>query len=291
MLLSFKLYSQVEGIVVNKETKEPIPYANIWMADEEIGTTSDTSGRFKLTGNHNGKLLIISAIGFENRNALIDSQSIFVYLEPKIYPISEVQITPRLYHEFVDGEFRRSQVYNYNCASGPLMYARYFPCKDIYGNNPFIKSIKIATYSKMDVKINLRIFNVSDNGQPGDDLLTDNYFVSIRKGRRTSSINLSDEIEIPFPGTGVFIAIEFLIIEENKYILMNSRNIETNKIEENFNKITAYMPFLGVIESNDPERSWMYGQGRWRNRDGMFTALPPNKQPTRNYAIEITLEN
>lgn len=284
LFISFNLYSQVEGIVLNKETKEPIPYANIWMADEEIGTTSDTSGRFSLAGNHIGKFLIISAIGFESIKIQIDSEAPYMYLKPKTYLIREIQVTPRLNKEFVDGSFRRSQVYNYNCPRVPLIYARFFPFKEEYGNNPIIKSIKIATYSKIHAKINIRIFNVLENGQPGDDLLTDNYFVSVRKGRKTRSIDISDAIIIPFPRTGVFIAIEFLIIDENKYIPKTARHLETNQI-------VGYMPFLGVIESDEPERSWMYFQGTWQNKEGMFANLPPNKKNTRNYAIEITIEN
>jgi hypothetical protein len=39
--------AQVKGIVVDENDK-PIPYVNIWVENENIGTTSEEDGRFSI---------------------------------------------------------------------------------------------------------------------------------------------------------------------------------------------------------------------------------------------------
>jgi hypothetical protein len=42
MTISTTGYSQMKGIVIDAETKEKIPYVNIWLENENIGTTSNS---------------------------------------------------------------------------------------------------------------------------------------------------------------------------------------------------------------------------------------------------------
>lgn len=44
VLFSTGLFSQVTGKVINEETKEPIPYVNIWLQGQDQGTTSPENG-------------------------------------------------------------------------------------------------------------------------------------------------------------------------------------------------------------------------------------------------------
>ena len=47
-LISFSLSAQIRGVVKDSISGEPIPYVNIWVENETIGTTSEADGTFFL---------------------------------------------------------------------------------------------------------------------------------------------------------------------------------------------------------------------------------------------------
>ncbi|MGK4566540.1 carboxypeptidase-like regulatory domain-containing protein [Flavobacterium sp. 3HN19-14] len=68
LLLPFFVPAQtsVKGIVAEEEGK-PIPYVNIWIENENAGTTADADGVFSININDVNKVLVFSAVGFENK--------------------------------------------------------------------------------------------------------------------------------------------------------------------------------------------------------------------------------
>lgn len=58
-------------MIIDSKTKEKIPYVNIWVENENIGTTSNEKGEFELKIN-NTKIILFSAIGFETRKISSD---------------------------------------------------------------------------------------------------------------------------------------------------------------------------------------------------------------------------
>jgi hypothetical protein len=52
-LISNYSFSQLRSVVIDKETKEAIPYVNIWIEDENIGTTSNQQGEFEINIDNN----------------------------------------------------------------------------------------------------------------------------------------------------------------------------------------------------------------------------------------------
>ena len=71
LLISVTVMAQVKGIVVD-ESGKPIPYVNIWVENENIGTTSEENGEFSIADAAN-KNLIFSILGFEKRILKINS--------------------------------------------------------------------------------------------------------------------------------------------------------------------------------------------------------------------------
>jgi hypothetical protein len=47
LFVSSCMYSQIKGIVLD-ESNKPIPYVNIWVENENIGTTSEENGSFSI---------------------------------------------------------------------------------------------------------------------------------------------------------------------------------------------------------------------------------------------------
>ena len=68
LLMSFYVSAQTKGVVVD-ESGKPIPYVNIWVENENIGTTSEENGEFSINVSDN-KYLIFSAIGYETQRKI-----------------------------------------------------------------------------------------------------------------------------------------------------------------------------------------------------------------------------
>lgn len=68
--LSFQIYAQVKqisGIVKDFETKSVLPYANVYIKNTNIGTSSDQNGKFIISGKFSDNdSLIITYLGYKN---------------------------------------------------------------------------------------------------------------------------------------------------------------------------------------------------------------------------------
>jgi hypothetical protein len=285
-IISGEILSQTHGIVLNKDTNTPIPFANIWIANENIGTTSDKNGLFGFKEDIKNKVLIISSIGFEKEQIQVDNSNLKIFLVPKTYTINEIVVAPKRKNEIIIGHYRRSQVVQFTCPRTPQIFARLFPYKDEYENNQFIKSIRIESLSRIESKINLRMFYVSDNGEPGDDILKTNFLIKVKKGRNTISIDTLDKLRIKFPKEGLFIALEYLIIEENEYYFKYYDKDLHKKTQ-----IMGYMPMIGNIRTDNPLNSWVYREGMWKKDLGKKTEELTKDHLSYYLAIELTLTN
>ena len=67
LLISQFISAQVKGIVIDSISKKPISFVNIWVENENIGTTSEENGTFIINAAESNKNLIFSALGFEKR--------------------------------------------------------------------------------------------------------------------------------------------------------------------------------------------------------------------------------
>lgn len=101
IFLSFGIstYSQtIRGNVVDKETKQPVYYATVYINGTSVGTYSDRNGYFKLNiANFSTMPLTISALGYYSATIdnLSSNRQIIVELDRKLIELSEVQINAR----------------------------------------------------------------------------------------------------------------------------------------------------------------------------------------------------
>ncbi len=68
LFLTFSLSAQIRGVVKDSITGEPIPFVNIWVENETVGTTSESNGSFSLDIKEE-KMLVFSALGYEVKKA------------------------------------------------------------------------------------------------------------------------------------------------------------------------------------------------------------------------------
>lgn len=246
-------FSQIRGVVKDSISGEPIPYVNIWVESETIGTTSETNGSFSLDIKEE-KLLVFSALGYEIKKA--SSKTDLILLKPKVFELNEVVVTfPKKTKELEIGEAHKVHLSQLS-GNKPWIYAKLFNYDEKYMETPFIK--KIVFYSNSDIKgakIKLRIFGINDS-IPSEDLINEDIIVTVKEGMKKNTIDVSS-YNIEFPKKGIVIGLEWLIIEENKYFFTYKDPKTKQKVS-----LENYAPSL-VINHSPDEISFTYSKGRW----------------------------
>ncbi len=90
-------YTAVRGIVLNSETHEPVVFASVFIRGTNIGTVSNSNGKFliKIPLRYADRTLGFSSIGFKTKYVRADRLNKIVnkvYLDPAVIPIKEVVI-------------------------------------------------------------------------------------------------------------------------------------------------------------------------------------------------------
>jgi hypothetical protein len=287
LLISNFASAQVSGVIINSKTQEKVQFVNIWVENESIGTTSNHNREFTLTVDHS-KNLIFSAIGFETRKMKSDSIQKTVALEPQIIVLSEIAVKPKKRNiELTIGRFKRSKINHYfACGSKPWIAARYFNYKEDYKPTAYLKKIRLLPKSDVnEAKFNIRLYGVSENGAPENYIYDENIIGIARKGKKFTGIDVSD-FYISFPKEGLFVAIEWLIIDENKH------DYKYTTVGSNEKQVgVSYKPTLGTVRRDTDENSWKFSQGKWQK---MRESHDVNGRNTGKYSllgIELTLSN
>ncbi|MFK7812106.1 MAG: carboxypeptidase-like regulatory domain-containing protein [Maribacter sp.] len=282
------LTSQITGKVINEETKEPIPYVNIWVQGEDMGTTSAENGNFVLDINSDNLSLVFSAIGFETKSISVSENLENITLQPKFTELQEVIVSASKENkETIVGKFKRSKISRFFGASNqPKIWARHFPYRSEYDETSFLKFIKIFTISNdADCKFNIRFYSVKDDGSPGEFFYGKNIIATAKKGNKITEVNISD-LNISFPVAGLFVAFEWLIVEENKYEYTYKEG------GKKFNDF-GYNPSLGTISVETNANGWMFFQGKWQKVEKNYFSEDKGKgkEIYSVLAIELTLSN
>ena len=264
LLITFSILSpfsfcQLKSVIIDGSTNERIPYVNIWVEGKDIGTTSSLKGEFKLEID-NPEIIVFSAIGYETKKVPSDSIRSFIKLKPEITKLNEVIVTAKMESkDLTIGDFKKHKLKGgFGSGSKPWIVARYFEHKEIYRETPFLEKIEILTTSYGDdSKFNIRLHSLNDEGEPGPYLYDKGILGIARKGKKYTEIDIS-ELNITFPENGLFIAMEWLILAENKiedtYIMYDS-----DKEVKEFN----YNPTVGAVPAETNENSWVYHKGKW----------------------------
>jgi hypothetical protein len=269
LLISLSFFAQTKGIVVD-ESGKPIPYVNIWVENENIGTTSEENGQFSIITGEN-KILVFSAIGFETLKAKLN-ESGKVVLKSVSYQLDEVVIKNRIRKDQIEiGKYKKGNInLYYGAGFQPTIIAKFIASSQDIKKHPFIDNISFLTLSDINnAKIKVRFYEVASDGSPGLDYSDDIIIVSVKSGKQNNTIDLRDK-NIIIPDSGLFIAFEWMIIEENKYTYEYTIDEENTKLlgglpdlkKKVYKNGIKYDPLFGTIPS-DFSTSWQYGAGKW----------------------------
>ena len=235
-LISISLTAQIRGVVKDSISGEPIPFVNIWVENETIGTTSEVDGSFLLDLKEE-KVLVLSALGYETKK--LSSKNETILLKPKVFELKEVVIEqPKFSKKIEVGKTKNNgfhEIYN----AGPIIRAKFFPFQEIHNEIKFLKEISILTESEIDsTSFKIRIFSVGIDGFPTKDLIDDDIFVFVKKGKQKTKIDIL-KYRLEFPEEGLFIAYETLLIKKNEHEII----VQNDKTNNEF-KLTNYYPYF-----------------------------------------------
>lgn len=278
--------AQLSGKIIDKNTKQSIPYVNVFIENENYGTTADENGKFTIQSQKENYKLIFSIVGYENDTISIQNIRAIIELKPKVYNLAEVKVlSSKKSKEIKIGSFKRNNIKTYYGSGLNFTYliASHFPFIDEYNNTPFIKTIMPLCKSDIpNAKFKVRIFEADKNGQPSTELIRESIIVTIKKGQSQPLIDLS-KYNIYFPENGLFIGFEYMNIPSNYYEFYATM---PNKKKM---KMFTYEPSFASerIDSNK-QQIWKTYNGKWK----IGTLDPKISRPyNEKLKLELTLTN
>lgn len=263
----FSLSAQVKGIVKDNSTGEPIPFVNIWVENENIGTTTETDGTFVINVKGKDKNLIISVLGYETQT-LKQTEFMNVELTPKLYELNDVVVLMKKQSKYLEiGNVDHTIMQAFD--NGPKVEAKFFPYDSKYKKLKFIKKVTIFTDCRIDsASLKIRFFSVDSLGNPGYELLNRDFIVTVKKGVNKYKFDVS-EFNLTMSTNGIFVAYEKLLISDNR----------TPK---------GYQPYV-LYNNVDRDFYFVFSGGKWNklvNNDETLVGISVNEP-----AINLILTN
>ena len=281
LLTVFSLSAQIKGVVKDSISGEPIPFVNIWIENEEIGTTSDFDGSFTINVKDTNKNLVFSALGFLKKTVkVVNTKEVF--LKPSVIELDEVVVLNKKETKEIEiGKTNNAILQTFD--NGPKIEAKFFPYKESYKKTKFIKKVTIQTDSKIpEATIKIHFYVVNEDGSPGIELLKKDFLVTIRQGVLKNKIDVSN-FNLVLPNNGLFVAYEKLIIEQNKL-----EKVVTNPYTKKEKIQIQYFPMV-LYNSVERDFSYVFSGGKWNKITNETNAT--EKMTLFEPAINLILTN
>ena len=264
LLFNCAVFAQIKGKIID-ENNQPIPYVNILVENENIGTTSDIDGSFSL-GIKDEKMLLFSVLGYEKMK-IKSSDATLVKMKATTYQLGEIAIINKKQTKEIEIGKTENAIHQ-AFENGPKFDAKFFPFLSNYKKTKYIKKVIISTESSIDAAtVKIHFYEVGDDGLPGEELLEKDFIVSVKKGSRKTQFDVSN-LNMVFPKKGLFVAIERLFIEKNKF----ENTVPASDPTKTKVKRTYYpLPFYNFVEK---EYTYTFLGGKWikefkKDNDGL----------------------
>ncbi|WP_192822391.1 hypothetical protein [Rufibacter sp. LB8] len=171
--------------------------------------------------------------------------------------------------------------HSFGTHGGPWIVADFLPYNQSFDATPYLEEIAFSTSSDIpNARFHIRLFEVNQNGEPGKDLTPAPLVAFAPKGvYKTITLDVS-QYNLQVPSTGMFIAFEWLVIEENKHAF--------TYVEKETKKEVNAISFEPAINSrgfkSGKELTWTYRKGKWSDK-GM------NGKGVKGTIFQVTLSN
>ncbi len=201
LLLFFQTFSSLgqtfSGLVIDKETLLPLPYASLGVKGKSIGGIADRTGQFYINVSqaNKGDSIIISNIGYESIAFLLKDLSLNktneIRLQPKVKELEEVIVVAKqdllvLGNSKYSSDFTGwgDYISSRGRSRGLQIQSKDFPIKI----TEFDVRLKDNDFDS--VKLRLHIYNHSPNVESDDELLPESVFFTAVKNQHWVDVNL-----------------------------------------------------------------------------------------------------
>lgn len=215
--------TEIKGKVLDAETLEPIPYANIYLKNYPVGTTAFRNGSFKLDLDSVFQdSVIFSIIGYGKQSLFlpdaVERKSLNVKLQPKQEELLEVEVKPRKLKSYEVGLIRRKN--DHELGTLPKRPdARYIPNE--HQVEGFIKNVAVYVSKNGIPEAPFRVNLLSVDkvtGKPGEPLIEEDFILKAsEKGKAWVELNLEGTL-ISLPEHGFFVVVQSLPIDSIQMI-------------------------------------------------------------------------
>lgn len=276
-----KINAQITGEVLNLQTKTKIAYVNIWVENQNFGTTTDENGMFKLRSLADSSKLIFSAIGFETKTFGVKDLQKQIFLKPISFELATVTVNPPKFKKKIrTGKIDKKVVKTgFISYEQPWRVGKIFSYNTAYDDKPFLKEIEILTSAHAARTMQIHILEIGAEGVENWQILESDILIQVAKGRKITKIGLKP-YQIKMPKTGVMIVLEWLLIDENRF------EFEYKDKGVMQNNGFFYEPSISTIPKSTNENTWVYFNGVWKNDKTWRT---PKDEPENKY-LELAME-
>ena len=257
LLFTLSLSAQIKGIVKDSLTGKPIPYVNIGVLNENIGSTTEDDGTFFLNSTTNNKL-IFSSLGYQKKVVMPKNASL-VLLNPSEIQLNEVVISKKI--ETKQVEIGKTSNTTYQAfENGPRIDTKFFPYLPKYKKTKYIKKVSFFIDNKLETaSFKIHFYNANENGFPQQELLNKDFIVTVKQGTKKYIIDATD-YNLMLPKNGIFVGFEKLLITKNKQEkTITDYNTNTTRIQ------TTYYPLL-LYNRVEKDFLYSYSGGKWNKQ-------------------------
>jgi hypothetical protein len=292
LLWSPSLFGQkitFKGKLLDKETKEPVVYANISFIDIKKGTSSIEDGSFSLEIRKKeiNKKVHISCLNYKDTIVLVkDLMGKTLYLRPDQYALDEVVIARKVDKEIEVDKYRRKDIKSSFGASkgNPWIVTKFFKYKESYEETPYIKNVTVylgALLMRKKGKFRLRFFSVDPvTKKPKEDLIRESIIVEVKKMNGKIKVDVSKH-NLEITSEGLYIGVERLEIPSNFHEY--TYTVEGRKKKY---KGISVAPSIGAVYTKDS--IYTFSRGKWRQ---LYVPKLFHKGYNIQPAISVTLSN
>ncbi|MFN7118593.1 MAG: carboxypeptidase-like regulatory domain-containing protein [Saprospiraceae bacterium] len=220
------LFSQtytLSGSVVNSESARPIPFATLYLVQQEKGTYANEEGKFIVTFDAAPDQLIISAVGYQSDTIMVNAanvEDLTIVLKPTDYVLETVEIIgerkqlKRFDLGFWNKKYKEKLDWYYSYGDQMAVYIQNEVNKQGVIETINFKTEKYDLFQSVNehnIAIRMKLWSYDPYTElPGKSLLKEDVIVHIDKVKNTNySINILAQ-NIEFPLEGLFVGIEFL---------------------------------------------------------------------------------
>lgn len=252
-------YAQISVQIRNKQTQNPIAYANIWK-ENSLYKTADSIGVFEVNEKEKNNYFKVTCLGFKDTLVMLEKE---IWMQPNSILLDDVEIVKRKFKKFEkfgkasrgDGQY----AVQWNAEIG--MTAKYFP--NLNSSNSFLSKISFYAFTSAKNRlINVFVYSVNENGTPNKILNTENIVYRLKKGNHKIEIRL-DSFNIKFPSNGVFVVLQHPLLEQNKNYDLKSKNPNA----------FFYEPLIATNFTDVYKDSWFFKKDSWNKNEKYSLAI------------------